>query len=90
MDFKTGIHHRLVAISTCVLLSAATAAIADVNSDFGILDKDEDERISRAELKSFPRLRQLFDAADLDGNGVLNQEEFRKLVSIPGGQALPE
>ncbi len=92
MHVKTGGARKgaLQAMLLLMLLPLGTVAVADAKGEFGVLDEDEDGRISRAELRSFPRLRQLFDAADEDGNGSLSVDEYRKLTKLPGGHGLPE
>jgi Ca2+-binding EF-hand superfamily protein len=45
--------------------------------DFKMLDFNGDGKLSRTEVKLFPRLAAAFDEADTDGDGYVSYEEVR-------------
>ncbi len=49
--------------------------------EFKMLDFNGDGRLSRSEVKLFPRLANAFDQADTDGDGYVSYEEVRAFAA---------
>ncbi|MFY3386833.1 EF-hand domain-containing protein [Paracidovorax sp. MALMAid1276] len=49
--------------------------------EFKMLDFNSDGKLSRAEVKLFPRLAAAFDDADTDGDGYVSYEEVRAFAA---------
>lgn len=49
--------------------------------EFKLLDSNGDGKLSRSEVKLFPRLSAAFDEADTDGDGFVSYEEVRAFAA---------
>lgn len=50
--------------------------------DFKLLDLNGDGKLSRSEVRLFPRLAQAFDSADTDGDGYVSYAEVQAFALI--------
>ena len=57
--------------------SGATKGEIKAMREFKLLDFNGDGKLSRTEVKLFPRLSAAFDDADTDGDGYVSYEEVR-------------
>jgi hypothetical protein len=64
-------------------LANAPAHAIELSVYFKALDKDGDERITFDELRPHRSLAGNFKAADTDGSGSLDLEEFEQLLALP-------
>lgn len=63
--------------------SQATLSKGEIKAqrEFKMLDFNGDGKLSRSEVKLFPRLANAFDDADTDGDGYVSYEEVRAFAA---------
>jgi EF hand len=66
-----------LAIAAALLLASCTAMGSGVPR-FSKLDADSDAKISREEAAKSPELMLIFDSADTNGDGFLDDTEFQR------------
>ena len=74
----------LIAASTLIIGSFATAAFADGTDRFANIDGNKDQVVSMAEaMGAFPTLTSnIFNQADANHNGILDESEFQSLDGL--------
>lgn len=82
---------RCTGIRSLLLLLAGSApavviaeqAVASVDSDgfvpFGVIDSDNNGYVSRVEARSLAGVEEVFSAADANGDGLLDRDEYRRV-----------
>lgn len=83
--FSLGCAAGLMALSMGALAQVQTSGDAGAKpkpvTTFGYLDTNKDLRISREEAKADWAVKQRFAEADLDHDGYLSEQEFKRLQS---------
>lgn len=72
----------LVCIAFCAAASAQSTSSTGTNAGFVKLDTDKDGFLSKAEASADKNLARVFDKADLNKDGKLDEDEYLKGLAI--------
>lgn len=77
----------LLCFLSMAVIPAAADTVAAVDGSgfvaFNHLDSDNNGYVSRVEARSVVPVERIFDAADLNRDGLLNQREYRRARPAP-------